>query len=211
MAIGAGGLLDAQALRRGAIWAWGIGALMMVGAIVLFLLRPTGTPLLATATETAKIDPPVAPMSSSAPLGKLVCRFVPERSRVVSSATVDTTIDWGQAGCMNGRTQYAENGSKWDRILVPAQEQTVSVLQFDPATRSYVTTRYFLGSDQMDELRKIRSQVTLKACSPDEAGRANLATQQAAIRASLPARPNEKIVYQCDAAPAGAVARLCGD
>ncbi|MGY2733125.1 S1C family serine protease [Sphingomonas sp. UYP23] len=206
MAIGAGGLLDAQALRRGAIWAWGIGALMMVGAVVLFLLRPTETPMLATPTETAKIDPPVAPMSSRAPLGKLVCRFVPERSRVVSSATTDTTIDWGQAGCMNGRTQYAENGSKWDRILVPAQEQTVSVLQFDPATRSYVTTRYFLGADQMDELRKIRSQVTLKACSPDEAGRANLASQQAAIRTSLPARPNEKIVYQCEAAPAGAMA-----
>ena len=104
---------------------------------------------------------------------------------------------------MNGRTQYAENGSKWDRILVPAQEQTVSVLQFDPATRSYVTTRYFLGADQMDDIRKIRAQVTLKACSPDEAGRANLASQQAAIRTSLPARPNEKIVYQCEAAQAG--------
>ncbi|WP_170207995.1 S1 family peptidase [Sphingomonas glacialis] len=203
MAIGLGGLLDAQALRRGAIWAWGLGALMMVGAVVLFLLRPTGTPMLAT-NETAKIDAPVAPMSSSVPLGKMVCSFVPERSRVVSSSTEDTVIDWGQAGCMNGRTQYAENGSKWDRILVPAQEQTVSVLQFDPATRRYVTTRYFLGSDQMDELRKIRSQVTLKACSPDEAGRANLASQQAAIRTSLPARPNEKIVYQCTPAPAGA-------
>ena len=52
---------------------------------------------------------------------------------------------------------------------------------------------------RMDALRKIRSQVTLKACSADPAERANLATQQAAIRAALPAYPNEKIVYSCKA------------
>jgi S1-C subfamily serine protease len=194
MGVGAGGLLDAQALRRQAIWAWVIGALVMVGAVVLFVLRPTGLPVAAT---VASVDVPAVAVSSTAPLGKMVCRFVPQRSRVVSSATTDLPIDWGKAGCMNGRTQYAENGSKWDRILVPSDEQTVSVLQFDPATKGYVTTRYFLTADQMDGLRKIRSQVTLKACSPDEAGRITLASQQAAIRASLPPQPNEKIVYSC--------------
>ena len=199
MGVGAGGLLDAQAMRREAIWAWGGGALVMVGAVVLFVLRPTGEPVLPDAVAAAS-TPAAPPVSSTAPLGKMVCSFVPERSRVVSSATTDVTIDWGSAGCMNGRTQYAENGSKWDRILVPSEEQTVSVLQFDPATRSYVNARYFLAADQMDSLRKIRSQVTLKACSPDEAGRANLATQQAAIRTALPPRPNEKIVYACTAA-----------
>uniref|UniRef100_UPI0035C9BC1F S1C family serine protease n=1 Tax=uncultured Sphingomonas sp. TaxID=158754 RepID=UPI0035C9BC1F len=201
MAIGAGGLLEAQALRGAAIWAWAIGALVIAGAVVTFVLRPTGIP--APATAAASVDAPAVAMSSTAPLGKLACHFVPERSRVVSSSTVDTLIDWGSAGCMNGRTQYAENGSKWDRILVPAEEQTVSVLQFDPAARSYVTTRYFLGADEMDSVRKIRSQVTLKACSLDEAGRANLASQQAAIRASLPGQPNEKIVYSCAPAPSG--------
>ena len=200
MAVGAGGLLDAQALRREAIWAWVIGALIMLGAVAVFVLRPTGAPVLPEAILAAANTPPAPPVSSTAPLGKMACSFVPARSRVVSSTTQDVTIDWGKAGCMNGRTQYAENGSKWDRILVPSEEQTVSILQFDPATRSYVTSRYFLSAEQMEGLRKIRSTVKLKACSPDEAGRANLATQQAAIRTALPARPNEKIVYTCAAA-----------
>jgi V8-like Glu-specific endopeptidase len=195
MGVGAGGLLDAQAMRREAIWAWAAGGLVMVGAVVVFVLRPGSAPV--PPVTIAALAPLAATVSSTAPLGKLQCSFVPARSRVVSSPTTDVAIDWGKAGCMNGRTQYAENGSKWDRILVPGEEQTVSVLEFDPATRFYVTTRYFLSSEQMEALRKIRSTVTLKACSPDEAGRANLATQQAAIRASLPGDPNERIVYSC--------------
>ena len=198
LTVGAGGLLDAQALRREAIWAWVGGVLMMGGATTLFILRPTGVPVLPETVETASAVPAPS-VSSTAPLGKMVCSVVPARSRVISSTTEDVAIDWGKAGCMNGRTQYAENGSKWDRILVPSEEQTVSVLQFNPATRSYVNARYFLSAEQMEGLRKIRSTVKLKACSPDEAGRANLATQQAAIRTALPARPNEKIVYTCTA------------
>lgn len=197
MAIGGGGLLDAQALRREAIWAIVVGVALMIAAVAVFLLRPTGEPVLAPVAATPDA---VAPMSSQTALGKLSCTFVSERSRVVASPTDDVALDWGKAGCMNARTQYAENGTKWDRILVPAEEQTVSVLQFDPAARTYVTSRYFLTATQMEQLRKIRAQVTLKACSPDEAGRANLATQQAAIRASLPPTPNEKIAYACAAA-----------
>lgn len=200
MAVGAGGLLEAQAMRREAIIAWVLGGVAMIGAIVLFVLRPSGEPILPQAVAAAS-QPSAPPVSSTAPLGKMVCSFVAARSRVVSSTTQDVTIDWGKAGCMNGRTQYAENGSKWDRILVPSEEQTVSVLQFDPATRGYVNARYFLSAEQMEGLRKIRATVKLKACSPDEAGRANLATQQAAIRTALPARPNEKIVYNCTPAP----------
>ncbi len=198
MGVGAGGLLEAQAMRREGVWAWAGGGLVMLGAVVVFVLRPSGVPVLPVTTPPVEAAAP--PVSSTAPLGKMVCGFVPARSRVVSSPTTDVTVDWGKAGCMNGRTQYAENGSRWDRILVPAEEQTVSVLQFDPATKSYTTSRYFLGADQMDSVRKIRAQVTVKACSPDEAGRANLATQQAAIRTALPPQPNERIVYRCTAA-----------
>ena len=200
MAIGGGGLLDAQAMRRDALWAVLAGVLLMAGAVVLFVLRPTGAPQVADMPAAAASATRAPAISSTAPLGKLLCTFVPERSRVVASSTEELNLDWGKAGCMNGRTQYAENGSKWDRILVPAQEQTVSVLQFDPAAKSYVTARYFLTATQMEQVRRIRSQVTLKACSPDEAGRANLATQQGAIRASLPPAPNEKITYACTAA-----------
>jgi hypothetical protein len=117
------------------------------------------------------------------------------------SSLADVALDWQEGGCMNGRTQYAENGSKWDRILVPSEDQTVSVLQFDPATKLYTNTRYLLSAAQMDAARKIRSQVSVKACSPDIAARANLSTQQAAIRGALPPLPNERIVYACKPAP----------
>jgi S1-C subfamily serine protease len=196
LAIGGAGLLEVKSRRREAFWALGGGAALLIASGVVFFLRPTGEPVLPP--EAVPTAPPV---TSNAALGKMVCSFVPARSRVVSSAISDVNLDWGSHGCMNGRTQYAENGSKWDRVLVPSEEQTVSILEFDPATRGYTTSRYFLGEDQMDALRKIRSQVTLKACSADEAGRANLATQQAAIRTALPPYPNEKIVYSCK--PAG--------
>lgn len=203
MGIGAGALFEVQAKRKPAIWGWAGGAALMLGAVLVFVLRPSGETLLPKGNATPVPRVAASAVSSTAALGKMVCRFVPERSRVVASQTTDVMIDWGAAGCMNGRTQYAENGSKWDRIFVPADEQTVSVMQFDPATRTYVTRRYFLSADQMDSVRQIRSQVTLKACTPDEAGRANLGTQQAAIRTALPPQPNEKIVYNCTPAASG--------
>lgn len=196
LAIGGAGMLEMRARRRAALWTLGGGVVLLIAAGLAFFLRPTTEPVLPP--EAAAVAPPV---SSSAALGKLVCTVQPDRSRVVSSAVSDLTLDWGAHGCMNERTQYAEDGSKWDRVLVPGEEQTVSVLQFDPATRAYTASRYFLSADQMDTLRKIRSQVTVKACSADEAGRANLASQQAAIRTTLPTYPNEKIVYACK--PAG--------
>jgi len=197
LAIGGAGLLEIRRKRREAIWAASAGGVLMIAAAVVFFTRPSGE-----VTLPPDVTPTHAPaVSSTAALGKMLCTVVPERSRVVSSSVEDLTIDWGTAGCMNGRTQYAENGSKWDRILVPSEDQTVSVLQFDPAARTYSSQLYFLTAAQMDALRKIRTQVTIKACTPDEAGRANLATQQSAIRTLLPAYPNEKIVYSCRSAP----------
>ncbi|MDF0486878.1 trypsin-like peptidase domain-containing protein [Sphingomonas sp. H39-1-10] len=196
LGVGGAGLLEVRGERR---WAIGVGAggvLLMVAAAIVFLNRPTGEPVLPP--ETVAVATP-APPAGEAAAGKLLCSVVPERSRIVSSSTEDVKLDWGADGCMNGRTQYAEDGAKWDRFLVPNEEQTASLLQFDPATRTYTALRYFLGADQMDALRKIRSQIPLKACSADPAARAALATQQGAIRAALPAYPNEKIVYRCTA------------
>jgi hypothetical protein len=161
----------------------------------VFFNRPTGDPVLPPDSTPLATPTPLAQAAS----GKLLCSVVPERSRIVSSSTDPVKLDWGKDGCMNGRTQYAENGTRWDRVLVPSEEQTVSLLQFDPATGSYTALRYFLGADQMDAVRKIRAQVPLKACAADPAARASLATQQAAVRAALPASPNEKIVYRCTA------------
>ena len=193
LAIGGAGLLEVRRRRREAIWAGSAGAALLIAAAVVFFTRPAGDVILPP--EVAPTQAPV--VSSIAALGKMVCSFIPEKSRVVSSSVDAVTIDWGANGCMNSRTQYAENGSKWDRVLVPSEDQTVSVLEFDPAARSYVTMRYFLTADQMTTLREIRSQVTLKACSADESARVALSGQQSSIRSALPAYPNEKIVYAC--------------
>jgi hypothetical protein len=54
----------------------------------------------------------------------------------------------------------------------------------------------------MARARQLRTQVTLKVCSSDQAARGQLATRQQEIRAALPPAYNEKLVYSCAAAPA---------
>lgn len=196
LAAGGAAMLELRGLRPWAIGVASIGAIVFVAALVVFVMRPSGEPVM----------PPVVPdamptVSSDAAIGPMVCTVLPNRSRITVSSQDDVKLDWGTGGCVNQRTQYAENGSRWDRILVPSEEQTVSVLQFDPATKIYSNARYLLSAAQMDSVRKVRSQVSLKACSSDIAARANLSTQQAAIRATLPPLPNENIVYACKAAP----------
>jgi S1-C subfamily serine protease len=195
LAVGGAGLLEVRGERRWAIGAGAFGLLLMVASAIVFLNRPTGDPVLPPDSAPAAVPSPPAQAAS----GKLLCSVVPERSRIVSSSTDPVKLDWGQDGCMNGRTQYAESGTKWERVLVPGEEQTVSLLQFDPANAGYTAQKYFLGADQMEAVRKIRAQIPLKACSADPGARASLATQQAAVRAALPAAPNEKIVYHCTA------------
>ena len=191
--IGAGFVTRGEG-RRGRPWMIG-GGVLAAGAIVAFLLRPSFDP--------ASLDVPKASARrEAAQNGPLICTLVAERSRVTVSSTADVALDWGGDGCMNGRTQYAEDGhGGWTRVLVPASEQTVSILAYQPATRTYTTTRYLLSGTAMAEARRLRGGVSLKACSSDGAARANLAGQQAAVRAALPPLPNEKLVYSCRPRP----------
>jgi hypothetical protein len=175
--------------------AAGAGVLML-GAVAVFLTRPSFD-------ESKVIPVPSASGTAAVPTtlaaGRLQCTLVPERSRVTVSAVAPVTLDIGGDGCINGRTQYAEAGSHWQRILVPEQEQTVSVLDFDPATGTYTNTRYLLSAEQMAKARSLRAGVPLKSCSADQTARATLASQQQALRAALPATYNEKLVYRCGA------------
>jgi hypothetical protein len=98
---------------------------------------------------------------------------------------------------MNGRTQYARRGAYWSRILVPGEEQTVSVLDYRPATGEYVVTRYLMGSEAMAKARELRRQVEIKACSTDPEKVTILGDRQESIRETLPAVPNERLVYSC--------------
>ena len=181
--------------RRARPYAIG-GTVLALAAVAVFLLRPSFD-ASTVASPAAK-----AAAAAAAATGPMTCTFVPDRSRVTVSSTADVPLDWGGDGCMNGRTQYAEDGhGGWTRVLVPNGEQTVSVLRYEPATRSYTNTRYMLSGSAMAEARRRRGSVALKACSTDGAARANLAGQQAAVRAALPQLPNEKLVYSCTPTP----------
>ncbi len=189
LAVGGAGLLVQRRDDRARLAAIG-GGVLMLGAVGLFVLRPDFNPdSVAAAAKDAK------PREAK---GRMVCAIDPARSRVTVSATTDVALDWQGDGCMNGRTQYAEDGrGGWARILVPDDEATVSILAYQPATRTYSNTRYLLGDQAMGEARRLRRAVTLKSCSTDDAQRASLAAQQSAIRAALPPLPNEKLVYSC--------------
>ncbi|MEI9850642.1 MAG: trypsin-like peptidase domain-containing protein [Sphingomonas sp.] len=197
LCVGGGGLLLSRGRRREAIWVAAGGGVLFVGSVALFLSRPGFdesklVPLPAATSTEARAAPPT---------GKMICTLVPERSRVILTAADTVTLDFGADGCVNGRTQYSEAGSHWQRILVPDQEQTVSVLDYDPAGQAYTNTRYLLSAEAMKKARQLRTGVTLKACSTDQAARASLATQQQQIRTALPQMYNEKLVYRC--APEG--------
>jgi hypothetical protein len=171
---------------------------LIVAAIIVFLLRPSEEPMLPPGFAVP-VATPATP--AARPLGKMVCKFQPDRSRVTVSSTNDVNLDWGQDGCMNERTQYADDNGKWTRVLVPGDEQTVSVLQFDPDTRTYTAYRYFLSAAQMDVARKLRAQSSLKQCSADAGARNALMVRQQSIRAALPTTYSEKLVYACSTAP----------
>ncbi len=202
LCLGGAGLLMSRGRKREAIWVAAGGGVLFVGAVALFLSRPhfdeTKVVPVPEAGEASATVPPAAPM------GRLACTLMPERSRVTVTSTDVVTLDVGADGCINSRTQYAEDGTHWQRILVPTQEQTVSVLDYDPATQLYTNTRYLLSAQQMAAARALRTGVQLKACSSDQAARGNLATQQQSIRASLPGVYNEKLVYHCASAPGAA-------
>ncbi len=196
LCLGGAGLLLSRDRKREAIWVAVGAGVLFVGAAALFFSRPN--------FDESKVVPVEAPDEASlpevAPLGKLVCTLDEKRSRVTVSTTTTVNLEVGEDGCINGRTQYAEDGKHWLRILVPEQEQTVSVLDYDPTGHTYTNTRYLLSAEQMTRARQLRTQVTLKTCSSDQAARGNLATHQQEIRAALPPVYNEKLVYTCSAA-----------
>lgn len=192
MAIGGAALLETRGRRTPAIWVALGGTFGMAVAVAVFVLRPSADVSAATVAQQAVVVPDRA-------LGKLVCRLVPERSRVTVSSSEDVALDWGENGCMNARTRYVEAVGRWERILVPDTEQTVSVLGFDPVTRTYTNTRYLMSAARMKAARAARGDMP-RTCEGGDAAAARIAERQAAVRAVLPPLPNEKLVYSCAAA-----------
>lgn len=126
-----------------------------------------------------------------------LCRLDQQRSRVTTSATDDVTLEWTPDGCVNGRTQYGLSQGSWNRVLVPNDDQEVSVNSFDPATREFRTERYLLSQSAMAAAREARGAYSAPLCgTPDAAG--TLGEQQRAVLDALPPKPNERLVFTCE-------------
>jgi V8-like Glu-specific endopeptidase len=192
LAFGSAGLLVVKNRARPAKMLGGLGAGLLALAIIAFIARPT----LAT-TEAAKAEEKAA-AGPDRFAGRNVCRLVPARSRVTISSASEVPLDWTATGCVNGRTQYAQNGEVWTRVLVPADQPAVSVLQFRPSDGEYVVTRYQLDAAAMNRVRALRRDGDVRTCTSDVETRTILADRQREIATLLPTLPNERLVYSCE-------------
>ena len=130
---------------------------------------------------------------------RFICRIDEQRSRVTTSATDDVALAWNPSGCVNGRTQYGFSNGTWNRVLVPNDDQEVSVNSFDPDRREFRTERYLLAQSAMAQVREARGAYEAPKCGGSGAAAA-LGEQQRAVLDALPAKPNERLVYACDVA-----------
>jgi V8-like Glu-specific endopeptidase len=194
IAFGGAGLLVIKNRNRPAAILAGVGTLLIVVAIITFVTRPS---LADVDAEGGDAGNSLAAAGPGRFAGRNICRLVPERSRVTVSSTQDVSLEWNEAGCVNGRTQYAQNGLVWSRILVPEDQSAVSVLEFDPSDGEYVVTRYQLGDQSMAQIRGLRRGVDVKTCGASQEARTILADQQREIQEALPRQPNERLVFAC--------------
>lgn len=149
--------------------------------------------IVAEASEAA------APQASAPAAGEAsyTCVFNPQRSRVTVSETADVPLSWSADGCVNGRTQYGLGADGWSKVMAPGTEDAVTIAAFDPATRTYRQDRYLLDIDTMNKVRAERGRNPAPACGAGEAEARKLGDSQAALRALVPAQPNERMVYDC--------------
>lgn len=195
LAAGAALLFYSQKNVRNAKIAGGVGAALMIAAVILFVTRPNA---LADTADTSDSARPAVPETPAIVEGRFLCTIRPDRSRITVSSAEDVPVAIGAGGCVNGRTQYAKGtDGRWQRILVPNDEATVTIASIDPAAKDYRVERYLLDAATMAKARAIRAGATLKSCTADSGDVEIFAAQQDAIRAVLPPAPNERLIYQC--------------
>jgi len=192
---GAGLLFHSQKKPREAKIAGGGGAALILVAAILFLTRPDAHAELSDLGEDAV---PAAGKASTFAGANFLCTIEPERSRITVSSTNDVPVDFARGGCVNARTQYTKGADgRWQRILVPQEEATVTIASIDPETREYRVERYLLDAETMEKAREIRAASDIKGCTADPAALAAFTAQQDAVKAVLPPTPNERLVYRC--------------
>ncbi len=212
LAIGAGTFAFLQ-WQRGKLPAMRVAiagvVLLVIGAGFAWVLRPALSAIderakdhmaQVQASDSPADDASTASGAAVAAPAKLICVLDPQRSRVTVSDINDVPLQWSAGGCVNGKTQYGLAQDGWSRILVPNGEDTIAVTHYDPETHQYTVERFLMGIDDMNRARAERAKISYPTCgaSPDLARQ--LGAAQAAIKALLPAEPNERMRYTCQPA-----------
>jgi len=174
----------------------------LIGTISAWFARPGVSEIEERAQKLIAPSPSASASGSGGTAvtdvaGNYLCVLQPERSRVTVSPVTDVPLSWTADGCVNGRTPYGLSPNGWSRTLVPKEEQTATVTNFDPATGTYRTERYMLDLDTMQKLRAERAKLTAPSCGEGEEAARQLGQSEMALKALLPAEPNERMVYQC--------------
>ncbi|OCC22828.1 protease [Croceicoccus estronivorus] len=189
--------------ERHATIAGALTGIVLIGMFAAWFTRPSMDQIeeravasLAQHTVPAEKPQPAAANGK----GDLVCTIDLARSRVTNAEMNDVPLNWTDEGCVNHRSQYGLSGGKWSRILVPNEEETVSVAHYDPARQEYRVDRYLLDHDAMESVRAERAKYDPPACGSGDGAARALGEQQGAIAALLPSQPNERLVYRCHTA-----------
>jgi serine protease Do len=175
---------------------------LLIGMIAAWITKPGTSDIEERAEKLVAPGPSASPSAGASGnaahvAGSYLCVLQPDRSRVTVSPVTDVPLSWTEDGCVNGRTPYGLSGNGWSRVLVPKEEQTATVTNFDPATGTYKTERYMLDLDTMQKLRAERARFTAPSCGADEQAARQLGEAEMALKALLPAEPNERLVYKC--------------
>ncbi|MFD1767026.1 S1C family serine protease [Sphingorhabdus buctiana] len=201
LALGAAGsawqLLERER-RDHAKMAGGAAAVMVIVALIVWFTRPSFAEVdELTKARLTDTEDPAAP-AEVAQEGKLTCVIDRSRSRITVSDTNDVPFEWTNNGCVNGRTQYVEDGNRWVRTFVPSNEEQVSIVSFQPGNSTYRIERHLLGAEAMKQARDARNQYDVKSCSADPATIEKVQAMNSAVRQLLPQQPNELLTYNCN-------------
>jgi serine protease Do len=196
-AAGSGWQLFERERRDHGKLAYGGAAALLIAALLTWYTRPSFDQVDALAKAALKETPNPAAKQSVAKAGSLLCTIDRSRSRVTVSDTADVKFDWADSGCVNKRTQYADENGVWVRTLVPGNEQQVSIISFDPKTSGYRIERHLLGAEAMDKAREARKRYDVQSCSTDAAVLDKIGQMNKAVRELLPAQANEVLQFSC--------------
>lgn len=183
----------------------GAAGILLLGAIIAFALRPSFDTVDMDDAQSGQnaTDEVAAGVPQQA--GQWLCRLEPQLSRMTVSSTEDLSFNWSEDGCVNDRTQYHQGPAGWSRVLISADEPTITNRSFDPTIGRLRTDHYLVDAETAEGVRAIRKRLDWAGCSIDPARLAQLGQMQGEIRARLPSSPNERLVYRCErqGTPAG--------